>query len=135
MMAVASILHEENEVYMPQWRGSMPSPAANLDHNREAGHVQLYAKYFHPELALYQNYLWRRFQMSKKLFGRIIEGVRLYDPYFKCKPDATCKVGFSFYQKCSTAIRMLAYGVAGDLVDEYMRMSEPICIQSMYNFC
>jgi hypothetical protein len=24
MVAVASSLHEENEVYMPQWRGSMP---------------------------------------------------------------------------------------------------------------
>jgi hypothetical protein len=30
---------------------------------------------------------------------------------------------------------MLAYGVAGDLVDEYMCMSESTCIESMYNFC
>jgi hypothetical protein len=30
---------------------------------------------------------------------------------------------------------MLAYGVAGDLVDEYKSMSESICIESMYNFC
>jgi hypothetical protein len=30
---------------------------------------------------------------------------------------------------------MLAYGVAGDLVDEYMRISESACIESMYNFC
>jgi hypothetical protein len=30
---------------------------------------------------------------------------------------------------------MLAYGVAEDLVDEYMRMSESTCIDSMYNFC
>jgi hypothetical protein len=30
---------------------------------------------------------------------------------------------------------MLAYGVAGDLVDEYMRMSESTCIEAMYNFC
>jgi hypothetical protein len=30
---------------------------------------------------------------------------------------------------------MLAYGVAEDLVDEYMRMTESTCIESMYNFC
>jgi hypothetical protein len=30
---------------------------------------------------------------------------------------------------------MLAYGVAGDLVDEYMCMSESACIEAMYNFC
>jgi hypothetical protein len=31
MVVVASMLHEENEAYMPQWRGSMPGRAANLD--------------------------------------------------------------------------------------------------------
>jgi hypothetical protein len=30
---------------------------------------------------------------------------------------------------------MLAYGLAGDLVDEYMRMRESTCIEPMYNFC
>jgi hypothetical protein len=30
---------------------------------------------------------------------------------------------------------MCAYGVVDDLVDEYMRMSEPTCFESMYMFC
>jgi hypothetical protein len=30
---------------------------------------------------------------------------------------------------------MLAYGVARDLVDEYVRISESTCIDSMYIFC
>jgi hypothetical protein len=106
----------------------MKGRATNLDRNWENGHVQLHADYFHPETALYRNYFRRRFWMSRKLFGQIIEGVRLHDPYFRCKPDATGKLGFSSYQKCLAAIRMLAYGVAGDLVDEYMRMSEYTCI-------
>jgi hypothetical protein len=113
----------------------VPGQAANLDRNRENGHGQLYVDYFHPETALYRNYFRRRFWMSRKLFGQIIEGVRLHDPYFRCKPDATGKLGFSSYQKCLAAIRMLAYGVAEDLVDEYMRMSESTCIESMCNFC
>jgi hypothetical protein len=134
MVAVATVLNESNEGYMPQCRGSVKGRAANLDCNRENGHVQLCVDYFHPETMLYRNYFWRHFRMSRKLFGQIIEGVRLHDPYFRCKPDATGKLGFSSYQKCSAAIRMLAYGVAGDLVDEYMRMSESTYIKSMYNF-
>jgi hypothetical protein len=53
MVAVATILNEANEAYMPQWRGSVKGRAANLDRNRENDHVQLYADYFHPETALY----------------------------------------------------------------------------------
>ena len=30
---------------------------------------------------------------------------------------------------------MLAYGIPGDLVDEYVRMSEITCPMSMYKFC
>ena len=30
---------------------------------------------------------------------------------------------------------MLAYRVAGDLVDECMHMSESTCLESMYRFC
>jgi hypothetical protein len=135
MVVVATVLSESNEAYMPQWRGSVRGRATNLDHNRENGHVQLYTDYFHLETTLYRNYFRRCFRMSRKLFGRIIDGVRLHDLYFRCKLDAIGKLGFSSYQKCSAAIWMLAYGVAGDLVDEYMRMSESTCIEAMYNFC
>ena len=57
-----------------------------------------------------------------------------HDPYFECKMDALGKLGFS-YQKCTAAIRMLAYGIPGDLVDEYVRMSESTCLLSLYKFC
>jgi hypothetical protein len=43
-------------------------------------------------------------------------------------------LAFFSYKKCSAALRMLVYGLAGDLIDEYMRMSESTCIESMYRF-
>ena len=58
-----------------------------------------------------------------------------YDDYFECKEDAAGKIGFSSYQKCTAAIRMLAYGVPGDLIDEYIHMSESTCLESLYKFC
>jgi hypothetical protein len=30
---------------------------------------------------------------------------------------------------------MLAYGVAGDLIDEYLWMSKATCLDSIYKFC
>jgi hypothetical protein len=68
--------------------------------------------------------------MSRKVFTRILHGVVAHDDYFRLKKDATCKLGFT-----SAAMRMLAYGVADGLVDEYMHMSESTCLKSMYRFC
>jgi hypothetical protein len=61
--------------------------------------------------------------------------VREHDDYFIARPDTTSKLGFTSYQKCFAAIRMLAYGVAGDLIYEYLRMSESTYLESMYKFC
>jgi hypothetical protein len=72
--------------------------------------------------------------MSRKLFLTILNGVRAHDSYLTAKPDATGKLGFTSYQKCFAAIRMLVYGVACDLIDEYLRMSETTCLESMYKF-
>jgi hypothetical protein len=64
-----------------------------------------------------------------------MHGVTCYDDYFNLKVGATSKLGFTSCQKCTAAIRMLAYGVAGDLLDEYIRMSESGCHEAMYMFC
>ena len=72
--------------------------------------------------------------MPKCVFLRLLKGVRAYDDYFEAKPDAIGMYCFSSYQKCTAAIRMLAYGVAGDLIDEYLPMSESTWLDSMYQF-
>ena len=73
--------------------------------------------------------------MVRHMFNHIREGVVAYDPYFECKEDALGKLGFSSYQKWIAAIRILAYGIPGDLVDKYVRMSESTCLLSIYSFC
>ena len=73
--------------------------------------------------------------MSRHLFNRIREGVVGYDDYFECKEDDLGKIGFSSYQKYTATIQMLAYRVLGDLIDEYVCMSESTCLESMYMFC
>nr|XP_051204754.1 uncharacterized protein LOC127318325 [Lolium perenne] len=53
----------------------------------------------------------RRFWMSRKLFLKIVENLRQVD-YFKLKRDTVGELGFSIIQKCTMALRMLAYGIA-----------------------
>jgi hypothetical protein len=72
--------------------------------------------------------------MFRELFLIILNGVRDYDGYFEAKYDCTSKIGFSC-QKCSVAVRQLAYGVPGDLIDDYISMSESTCHEAMYRFC
>ena len=72
--------------------------------------------------------------MARHVFYHIREGVLAYDNYFKCKEDALGESGFSSYEKYTSVIRMLAYGVPSDLIDEYVRMSESIYLDSMYKF-
>ena len=55
--------------------------------------------------------------MRRDLFNRIRLGVMHFDDYFVAKRDAVGMIGFTSYQKCTATIRMLAYGVFGDLVD------------------
>jgi hypothetical protein len=116
--------------------GSVKGRKANVKHNREKGHYQLYRDYFYPIKPIFDaQKFWHRYQMSRKLFLTILNRVRAHDDYFIAMTDATGKLGFTSYQKCSAAIHMLAHGIAGDLIDEYLRMSETTCLESMYKFC
>ena len=135
LVVAALVVHDHIQRQLPQYRGSVPGRAPNLNRNRERGHALLYADYFANTLLFRPDKFHRRFRMARHVFNRIREGVVAHDPYFECKTDALGKLGFSSYQKCTAAIRMLAYGIPGDLVDEYVRMSETTCLMSMYKFC
>jgi hypothetical protein len=45
---------------------------------------------------------------------KIVISVREYDYYFLCKPDCMRLYGFSSVQKCTAALRCIAYGAPCD---------------------
>jgi hypothetical protein len=47
--------------------------------------------------------------MNKALFMKLVYRVREYDDYFLTKKDCTGIWGFSSIQKCTAAMRLLAY--------------------------
>ncbi|XP_057756068.1 uncharacterized protein LOC130975266 [Arachis stenosperma] len=61
---------------------------------------------------------------------------RFFQDYFADEPrvDATGRRGLSSLQKCTTVIRMLAYGVGADAVDDYVRIGESTTIECLEKF-
>jgi hypothetical protein len=111
LMATAGIVSEHFPI-PPHRDCSSKKQEGNVDRDREAGHVRLYKDYFDLIMPLYKAKAFcRRYRMSRELFLVILDGVKDYDDYFEAKYDCTGKIGFTSYQKCSAAVRQLAYGV------------------------
>ncbi|XP_042942746.1 uncharacterized protein LOC122276922 [Carya illinoinensis] len=99
------------------------------------GHERLFGNYF-TENPIYPSNLFRRiFQISRPLFLRILNEVEAYKPYFVQKRDNAGRLGLSSMQKITTTLRMLAYGVIKDFIDEYIRIGESTTTKSLKKFC
>ena len=96
--------------------------------NREDGHQRLMSDYF-AEDAVFRGYLFRRrFRMRKELFMRIVNDVAGYSDFIRKAPDAYGTFGFHEIQKCTSALRILAYGTHPDAIDETFRMSARVAL-------
>ncbi|XP_019091129.1 PREDICTED: uncharacterized protein LOC109128730, partial [Camelina sativa] len=95
-----------------------------IDRQREDGHERFWNDYFSDNPTYMERQFRRRFRMNKSLFLRIVNRLSEEVPYFQPKKDATFRNGFSPLQQCTAAIRLLAYGIGTDSVDEYLRISE-----------
>ncbi|XP_042977865.1 uncharacterized protein LOC122308659 [Carya illinoinensis] len=98
------------------------------------GHERLFHDYFAENPVYPSNLFRRRFRMSRPLFLRILNEVESYDPYFVQRRDNAGRLGLSCMQKITAALRMLAYGVTGDFMDEYIRIGESIAMESLKKF-
>ncbi len=67
-------------------------------------------------------------------FLKIMEAIVVHDSYFVQKRDATGLLGFSSIHKCIVAIRMLAYDVVANYIDEYCRLSKSIAFECLKFF-
>ena len=105
-----------------------------IERNHLAGHRRLYDDYFAEEPVYPPNLFRRRFRMRRSLFLRILSRVEAHEPYFTQKRNAAKKLGLSPLQKMTAALRMLAYGVTADFLDEYVRIAESTAMMSLKKF-
>uniref|UniRef100_A0A0D3BK64 Nuclease HARBI1 n=1 Tax=Brassica oleracea var. oleracea TaxID=109376 RepID=A0A0D3BK64_BRAOL len=72
--------------------------------------------------------------MSKPLFMRIVHRLSTEVQYFAPTEDALGRSSLSPIQKCTAAIRQLAYGGGADTVDEYVRLGETTARNCLHQF-
>jgi len=72
--------------------------------------------------------------MNKSLFMRIVDRLSSEFLFFQYRRDAIGRLGHSPIQKCTTTIRLLAYGCAADSLDEYLRIGETTALSCLENF-
>ena len=102
--------------------------------NHLTSHERLFLDYFAP-MPIYPPALFRRrFRMKHSLFLHIQSKVKAHDSYFVQKRNSANILGLSSLQKIILALRMLAYGVSGDLIDEYVRIAEITALESLKKF-
>ena len=103
--------------------------------DRVSGHSRLLNDYF-VENPVYDETLFRRrFRLSRPLFLRILHTLQQHDHYFVQRRNVANTVGLSGEQKMTVALRMLAYGMSADSLDEYVRIGETTTIQCVKRFC
>ncbi|XP_048503056.1 uncharacterized protein LOC125498811 [Beta vulgaris subsp. vulgaris] len=81
-----------------------------------------------------QSNIFRRSCMYICVFFRIIEGVTTEEEFFTQSSDATGRMGASALQKCTTTIRMLAYGSSSDLFDLYLEIASSTARECLLHF-
>ena len=102
---------------------------------RALTHDRLVRDYFNEEPKFDAAFFRTRFRMRKELFLKIVGDMESNFEYFKRKFDSRGRIGFSSLQKCTSAIRQLAYGTNPDSLDEYLNMSERVSRDSLNFFC
>ncbi|XP_057803028.1 uncharacterized protein LOC131018321 [Salvia miltiorrhiza] len=110
------------------------APRRFIERRREQGHQGVFEQYFSDEPIYTPEVFRKRFRMRKPLFERIMNKLVATDSFFQQKRDATGHLGMSSIQKCTAAMRVLAYGTGADLHDEYIRMSAQTIRKSVEKF-
>ena len=72
--------------------------------------------------------------MRRHVFLRIVEALGNHDEYFQIRSDAVGRMGLSPLQKCTAALRILAYGSPADSVDDYVRIGESTTLECLDRF-
>jgi hypothetical protein len=109
-------------------------PKRYVSRPREEAHQQLMEDYF-VENPVYNSTIFRRrFRMRRPLFLRIVDALGEWSPFFTQRYDALNRPGLSPIQKCTAAIRQLAYGSPADQLDEYIKIGESTAVECLKLF-
>jgi len=99
-----------------------------------ATYDRLYSDYFTKDSIYDEHHFHRRFRMWRHLFLHIMEALDNHSKYFQVRYDATEKRGLMPLTKCTTTVRMLAYGIAANCIHEYLKFDASTVLECMKKF-
>jgi hypothetical protein len=109
-------------------------PRKRILRDHAGAHQRLVEDYF-AEQPLYPDSMFRtRFRMNRDLFVRIVNALGQWSPYFTYRADCSGRIGLSPLQKCTAAMRMLAYGTPADALDEYLKIGKSTALECLDKF-
>ncbi|XP_076921614.1 uncharacterized protein LOC143583099 [Bidens hawaiensis] len=123
------VLVEHSESSQPQTR------RPHRQRDRVGAHERLMQDYLSPDATFDSEQFRRRFRMSRQLLLRIVGDLERDYAFFQQRDDAKGKSGYSPLQKCTAAIRQLAYETASGAMEEYLQMSETVAREALHTFC
>ncbi|XP_071699753.1 uncharacterized protein [Rutidosis leptorrhynchoides] len=142
---IASFINSitEEEVDGEASSSRFPQSRVYIAGDREDVALRLYNDYFSETPMYPEKKFKRRYRISRQLFLRIVEGISNFNStnipkyfmFFRKRPDATGRQSLTILQKCTAAIRQMAYGTTPDLFDEYIKIGEKtpaLCLDYFY---
>lgn len=132
MMSIQEELEKEEE-HVLNFKGSIKGRRV-IPRDRIAGARLMYSDYFTADPTFPESCFRHRYRMSRNLFLHIVTAVEEADDNFKLRKDCCGQLSFSPLQKCTAALRMLAYGKAADAIDTEIRMEESTVLATTVQF-
>ena len=102
--------------------------------DRIDAHNRLTRHYFAENPTYPESYFRRRFRMRIELFKHIAERLTSHDQFYQQRRNGAGELGHSTFQKVTATLRMLAYDIPADLVDDHLAMGESQAIMSVNRF-
>jgi len=117
-------------------RGSLPGRSPNKLRDFACGERGILRDYFgldgRPPIYDEKDFE-RRFRLPRIVFDRVYRDI-FSVPYFQQRVNATGEMQSSTLQKVAAALRVLAYGLPADEVDEYARLSDSTINETVHRF-
>jgi hypothetical protein len=73
--------------------------------------------------------------MRMTFFLCIMHKLSETSPYFCDIYDATSRAGLIVLQKCTPALRQLAYDIAAYTIDEYLKLEKTTALECLVYYC
>ncbi|XP_076894471.1 uncharacterized protein LOC143546763 [Bidens hawaiensis] len=134
--AIFRAIREAAKLLVQHCESSQPlKRRPHLQRDRVGAHDWLMIDYFSSDATFDLEQFRRCFRMSRQLLLRIVGDLDRVYAFFQQRPDTRGKPGYSTMQKCTVAIRQLAYEAVSDAMVEYLQMLEAVAREALHTFC